>query len=48
VSGQVRDVTQVELAERLGVPKTVVSDLEHGRRPISKKMAAKLGGGVRV
>ncbi|WP_428565623.1 MAG: helix-turn-helix transcriptional regulator [Solidesulfovibrio sp. DCME] len=34
--------TQVELAKRLGVSKTVVSDLEHGRRPISKKMAAKL------
>ena len=35
--------TQVELAKRLGVSKSVVSDLEHGRRPISKKMAAKLG-----
>jgi ribosome-binding protein aMBF1 (putative translation factor) len=35
--------TQSELAKRLGVSKTVVSDLEHGRRPISKKMAGKLG-----
>jgi ribosome-binding protein aMBF1 (putative translation factor) len=35
--------TQIELATRLGVSKSVVSDLEHGRRPISKKMAAKLG-----
>ncbi len=35
--------TQIELAKHLGVSKTVVSDLEHGRRPISKKMASKLG-----
>lgn len=35
--------TQVELAKRLGISKTVVSDLERGRRPVSKKMATKLG-----
>lgn len=35
--------TQVELAKRLNVSKTVISDLENGRREISKKMAAKLG-----
>lgn len=38
-----RGMTQAELAERLGVAVTVVSDLENGRRPVSRKMAAKLG-----
>lgn len=35
--------TQIELARRLEVSKTVVSDLENGRREVSKKMAVKLG-----
>jgi len=35
--------TQEELATRLEISKTVVCDLECGRRPISKKMAMKLG-----
>jgi len=35
--------TQEELAARLETSKTVVCDLERGRRSVSKKMAAKLG-----
>jgi ribosome-binding protein aMBF1 (putative translation factor) len=35
--------TQEELAARLETSKTVVCDLERGRRPVSKKMAVKLG-----
>ncbi len=38
-----RGMTQAELAEKLGVAKTVVSDIEKGRRSISRKMAVKLG-----
>ena len=42
--GRVREGwTQTELARRLGISKTVVSDLENGRRPVSKKMAVQLG-----
>lgn len=38
-----RGMTQAELAKKLGVAVTVVSDLETGRRVVSRKMAAKLG-----
>lgn len=34
--------TQSDLAERLGTTKTVISDMETGRRPISRKTAMKL------
>ena len=29
------DLAQYELAQRLGVPQTVVCDLERGRRPVT-------------
>lgn len=32
-------LTQVELAEKLGIPQSDVSAMEHGRRPIGKVMA---------
>jgi DNA-binding XRE family transcriptional regulator len=35
-------LTQIELAARLAIGQNRVSDMEHGRRPISKAMAAKL------
>lgn len=38
-----RGMTQAELAKKLGVAVTVVSDLENNRRPVSRKMAVKLG-----
>jgi DNA-binding XRE family transcriptional regulator len=37
------DITQKELAERLSVTQNRISDMESGKRPISKDMAVKLG-----
>ena len=37
------DMTQKDLAEKLGVTQNRVSDMESGKRPISKNMAVKLG-----
>jgi plasmid maintenance system antidote protein VapI len=36
-------LTQTELAEKLGIKQNRVSDMERGKRPISRKMAVKLG-----
>jgi Predicted transcriptional regulator len=36
------DITQAELAERLGIKQNVVSDMESGRRNISPKMAKRI------
>jgi addiction module HigA family antidote len=36
-------LTQAELAEKLGIKQNHVSDMETGKRPISRKMAVKLG-----
>lgn len=36
------ELTQSELAERLGVSQNAISELESGKRPISIKMAKKL------
>lgn len=38
-----REMTQVRLAALIGVRSTTISDMEHGRRPIGKAMAKKLG-----
>ena len=35
-------MTQAELGEKLGASKQVFSDMEHGRRSISKAMAKEL------
>jgi DNA-binding XRE family transcriptional regulator len=37
------DMTQKELAEKLGMTQNRVSDMESGKRPISKNMTIKLG-----
>lgn len=37
------DITQEELAKRLGIAQTRVSEIESGKRPISRNMAKKLG-----
>lgn len=38
-----KEMTQAELAEQLGISQNRVSDMEKGKRPISKAMAQKLG-----
>jgi DNA-binding XRE family transcriptional regulator len=37
------DITQAELAARLGVSQNVISEMESGKRPISQKMAKRIG-----
>ncbi len=37
------DITQAELADRLGVSQNAISEMENGKRPISTKMAKRLG-----
>jgi len=37
------DITQDELAKRLGIAQTRVSEIESGKRPISRNMAKRLG-----
>jgi DNA-binding XRE family transcriptional regulator len=40
---RMREMTQQELADKLGVSKQQVSNMESGRSPIGKKMAMRLG-----
>lgn len=37
------DMTQKQLADLLGIKHHHISEMEHGKRPISKKMALRLG-----
>ena len=37
------ELTQADLATRLGISQNMVSDMESGRRPISLKMAKRIG-----
>lgn len=37
------DITQVELADRLGIRQNMVSDMESGKRAISRQMAKRIG-----
>jgi DNA-binding XRE family transcriptional regulator len=37
------ELTQAELAEKIGISQSRLSELESGKRPISRKMAQKLG-----
>ncbi|NGX61603.1 MAG: hypothetical protein K940chlam9_01090 [Chlamydiae bacterium] len=37
------NLTQKELAEKIGVWPHHISEMEHGKRPVGKKMAQKLG-----
>ncbi len=41
-------LSQNELAEKLKIPQSHISDMEHGRRPIGKKMAKRLAGVLKV
>ena len=41
-------MTQKELSEKLGITKQYVSDMENGRRDISRKMAKSLAGLFKV
>ena len=41
-------MTQKELSEKLGITKQYVSDMENGRRDISRKMAKNLAGLFKV
>jgi DNA-binding XRE family transcriptional regulator len=36
------ELTQDELAEKIGIPQTDISQIENGKRPIGKKMAKRL------
>jgi DNA-binding XRE family transcriptional regulator len=38
-----RELDQTELAEKLGIKQSRLSEMETGKRPISRKMAVKLG-----
>jgi DNA-binding XRE family transcriptional regulator len=40
---QLRKMTQQELADKLGISKQQISNMEKGRSPIGKKMAMRLG-----
>jgi DNA-binding XRE family transcriptional regulator len=42
------DITQQDLAGRLGITQTMVSDMESGKRPISLKMAKRIGEKFKV
>ncbi len=41
-----RELTQSKLAELVGVSKQYISDMEHGRKSISKNMAKKLAAAL--
>ena len=41
-------MTQVELAEKLGIPQQNISEMESGKRPIGKAMAKRLAAIFRV
>jgi len=37
------DITQIALAEKLGISQNRISDMESGKRPITRRMAERLG-----
>lgn len=41
-------LTQVQLAEKIGVPQRHISEMENGKRPIGKAMAKRLGEALKV
>ena len=41
-------MTQKQLADKLGIPQSHVSEMEHGKRPIGKRMAQRLGKVLKV
>jgi len=42
------DMTQVELAERSGIPRRHISEMENGKRPIGKANAKKLADVLQI
>lgn len=42
------ELTQAQLAERVGVKVSHISEMERGKRPIGKEMAKRLGKALRV
>jgi ribosome-binding protein aMBF1 (putative translation factor) len=42
------NMTQIELAEKLGIPSSNISEMESGKRPISKKMAQRLAKVLKI
>ena len=42
------ELTQKQLAERLKIPQSHISEMEHGNRPIGRKMAMKLARALNV
>ena len=41
-------ISQSDLAEKLGIPQSHISDMEHGRRTIGKNMAKRLAKALNV
>jgi len=41
-------LTQKQLAERIGAKQVHISEMEHGKRPIGKDMARKLGDALNI
>ncbi len=41
-------LTQVQLAERTGIPQRHISEMEHGKRTIGREMARRLGKALNI
>jgi len=41
-------LTQTKLAELVGIPQRHISEMEHGKRPIGKEMAKRLGKALNI
>lgn len=41
-------LTQTELAEKMGIPASNISEMEHGKRPIGKNMAKRLAEVLKI
>jgi len=41
-------LTQIQLAEKIGIPQRHISEMENGKRPIGKAMAKRLGEALTV
>jgi len=39
---RIKDIRQVELAERVGISRPYLSQIENGRRPLSPELAVRL------
>jgi hypothetical protein len=41
-------LTQIQLSEMTGIPQRHISEMEHGKRPIGKEMAKRLGNALNI